>query len=73
MSAQGLDLQEAVDFAARRLVAAEIEPVPFAAAAEALARLRAGPVAGRLVLKYLIPPWSKPPGAIILRGGWHWG
>lgn len=45
------DLHEAVDFAVRGLVAAEIEPVPFAAAAEALARLRAGQVAGRLVLK----------------------
>lgn len=46
-----LDLQEAVDFAARNLVAAEIEAVPFADAPAALARLRAGTVAGRLVLQ----------------------
>ena len=46
-----LDLQEAVDFAARLLVVPEVEAVPFADAADALDRLRAGQVTGRLVLR----------------------
>ncbi len=45
-----LDLQEAVDFAARNLVAAKTELIDFADAQTALARLRAGQVEGRLVL-----------------------
>lgn len=44
------DLQEAVDFAARGLVAATVETVPFDQVNEALARLRRGEVLGRLVL-----------------------
>lgn len=46
-----LDLQEAVDFAARNLVIPEIEAVPFTEANAALERLRGGKVAGRLVLQ----------------------
>ncbi|MGK9170700.1 zinc-dependent alcohol dehydrogenase [Inquilinus limosus] len=44
------DLQEAVDFATRGLVAATVETVPIEQVNEALARLRRGQVAGRLVL-----------------------
>ncbi|MFE0753218.1 alcohol dehydrogenase catalytic domain-containing protein [Inquilinus sp. NPDC058860] len=44
------DLQEAVDFAARGLVTATVETVPLEQVNEALARLRRGQVAGRLVL-----------------------
>ncbi|MDD2704521.1 MAG: zinc-dependent alcohol dehydrogenase [Acidocella sp.] len=47
-----LDLQEAVDFAARNLVVPEIETVAFENAALALDRLRGGAVAGRLVLTF---------------------
>ncbi|MGV0761720.1 zinc-dependent alcohol dehydrogenase [Tistrella mobilis] len=44
------DLQEAVDFALRGHVRAEVTPLPFARIDEALARLRRGEVTGRLVL-----------------------
>ncbi|MGO4727990.1 MULTISPECIES: hypothetical protein [unclassified Inquilinus] len=45
-------MQEAVDFAARGLVAATVETVPFDQVNEALARLRRGEVLGRLVLDF---------------------
>lgn len=44
------DLREAVEFAVRNLVVPHVEPVPFRQAVEALERLRAGQVSGRLVL-----------------------
>jgi len=46
-----LDLKEALDFAVRGLIKPEIEEIGFEHAADALDRLRAGHVAGRLVLK----------------------
>lgn len=45
-----LDLAEAVDFALRGLVTCQVETLPFEAANEALDRLRANSVEGRLVL-----------------------
>lgn len=44
------DLAEAVDFAARGLVTAQIEVQPLGAANEVLARMRAGRITGRVVL-----------------------